>query len=358
MKKIFEPLKLGNIQLSNKLVMAPMTRNRATTEGCATALMAEYYAQRASAGLIISEGIQPSVVGQGFMNTPGLHTAEQTESWKQVTEAVHNAGGHIFAQVMHSGRIGHPSLYPSAHQSIAPSAIAAKGQTFTPNGLADYPVPREMTLEDIKDTVQDFVSACKNAIAAGFDGVELHAGNGFLLHQFMADNTNKRSDEYGGSFENRVRFVVEVVNAVVAAIGAEKTAIRISPENPYNDMVETEAKTLYRTLIDQLPTNLAYVHIMEAGNRGQSLAVRDAWRGTFILNPHKSPDDGFVKPDIAEAVLENNEADAVALGALFLANPDLIERIKQGGPYNSMDEATLYGGDHQGYTDYPTLSRK
>jgi len=354
MSKMFEPLSLGNISLENRVVMAPMTRNRATVDGQATELMATYYAQRASAGLIITEGIQPSVVGQGFMNTPGLHDDKQTESWKQVTGAVHKAGGKIVAQIMHAGRIGHPSLYPSAHASIGPSSIAAQGQTFTPGGMVDYPTPIEMGAGDIKQVIQDFVTVSRNAIAAGFDGVEIHAANGFLLHQFMSDNANRRSDGYGGGIAARTRLTVEVADAVVDAIGAGKTGMRISPANPFNDIVENDTPALYLDLLARLP-KLAFLHVMEANNRPQTQEIREQWKGGLLLNPHETPQSGPVSPEIAAPILEADLADAICFGYMFIANPDLPARIKAGGPYGTADADTFYGGDHRGYTDYATL---
>ncbi|ASM78361.1 12-oxophytodienoate reductase [Vitreoscilla filiformis] len=341
--------------LANRLVMAPMTRNRATPDGQATALMARYYAQRASAGLIISEGIQPSPVGQGFMNTPGLHDARQVGSWRQVTQAVHAQGGRIVAQLMHAGRIGHPSLYASAHQPIGPSALPAAGVAFTPSGPQPYPVPRALSLDEIRQTCADFAQAARNALDAGFDGVEVHAGNGFLLHQFMARNCNARTDAYGGSPANRVRFTLEVVNAVSQAIGAERTGVRISPANPYNDIDEGESAALYRALVPELPA-LAYLHIMEAGNRAQTLEIRRLWAGRLVLNPHADARSWPATPQVIEPLLRNGVVDAVCFGALFLANPDLVERLSRQAELNSADPTTFYGGGAKGYTDYPTLS--
>ncbi|UGY92673.1 alkene reductase [Streptomyces gobiensis] len=353
-KTLFEPVTLGKLALNNRMVMAPMTRNRATADGRATELMATYYAQRASAGLIITEGIQPSTVGQGFLNTPGLHTDEQVASWQPVTEAVHRADGRIVAQLMHSGRIGHPSLYPSAHHSVAPSPIAAAGQCFGPDGPLDYPVPHELTADEIAQAVRDFAAASQNAIDAGFDGVELHAGNGFLLHQFLSDNTNHRTDAYGGSVAARTRFVAEVAEATAGRIGADRVGMRISPANPYNDIAESDTAHLYAELVQALPP-LAFLHVMEAANRPQTLAVREQWQGQLILNPHSTTDAGPVSPETATEALNDGVADAVCFGAMFLANPDLPDRIRAGGPYNTVDESALYGGDHRGYTDYPVL---
>ena len=356
MSVLFEPTTLGKLSLANRLVMAPMTRNRATADGRATELMTEYYSQRAGAGLVITEGVQPSTVGQGFLNTPGLGTPDQVASWRPVTDAVHQAGGRIVAQLMHAGRIGHPSLYPSAHRSVAPSPIAAGGQCFGPDGPLDYPVPHELTTAEVVRTVSDFAAASHNAIAAGFDGVELHAGNGFLLHQFLSDATNHRTDAYGGSLAARIRFAIEVAEAAAEAIGADRVGMRISPANPYNDMVESDTARLYSELVGALPP-LAYLHVMESANRSQTQAVREQWQGPLILNPHLTGDAGPVTPDIATQILNDGTADAVCLGALFVANPDLPDRIRAGGPYNELDADRLYGGDHRGYTDYPALSQ-
>jgi N-ethylmaleimide reductase len=355
MTTLFDPATLGKLTLSNRLVMAPMSRNRATAEGLATPLMAEYYAQRAGAGLIVTESTQPSVVGQGFISTPGMHSAEQVDAWRVVTDAVHEAGGQIVCQLMHSGRIGHPSLYPSAHQSVAPSPICAAGQQFTPDGMQDYHTPRELTADEIAETIDDFATASRNAMDAGFDGVELHGGNGFLLHQFLADGCNQRTDAYGGSIENRIRFTVEVVEAAAAAIGPDRVGLRISPANPYNDISESDTGELYAALLRALPA-IAFVHVMEAGNRSQTQALREVWTGPLILNAHPDANSFPSTPEIAAEAVESGFADAACLGEFFLANPDLVQRIKAGGPYNTSDQSTFYGGDHRGYTDYPTLS--
>lgn len=353
-EKLFEPVTLGKLALSNRVVMAPMSRNRATAEGLATDLMATYYGQRAGAGLIITEGAQPSAVGQGFGNSPGLHTQEQAESWKPVTEAVHAAGGKIVVQLMHAGRIGHPSLYPSGHQSVAPSAVAAAGQAYGPEGPLDYPAPRALTVEEIAEVVKEHADSAELAIEAGFDGVEIHAGNGFLLHQFLAENSNQRTDQYGGSVENRVRFAIEVIEAVSERIGADRVGVRISPSNPYNDIVEGDTRALYEALVAALPP-VAFLHILEGGNRDHIAALRAQWTGTIILCPH--PENGVpVNAEIATEALETGVACAVAFGSAFLANPDLTERIRTGAALADADQSKFYGGDHTGYTDYPTLA--
>ncbi|MEO3786945.1 alkene reductase [Actinocorallia sp. B10E7] len=355
MENLFEQLTVGKLTLPNRLVMAPMTRSRASG-GLVNALTAEYYAQRAGAGLIITEGTQPSVLGQGYTDTPGLHSAEQTEAWRRVTDAVHAAGGKIVVQLMHSGRIGHPALYPDGALPVAPSPVASGMQLYTLDGMLDHPTPRGMTLDDIAQTVRDFADAARNAIEAGFDGVELHGANGYLIHQFLADNTNLRTDGYGGPVENRIRFAVETVQAVVDAIGPERVGIRVSPGSTYNNISESDPETLYTALVRALaPYGLAYLHVMEASDRHLTERLRAEWPGTLILNPHPAGHEGPATPEAGAAALRDGVADAISLAQLWLANPDLPERIKADGPYNTADPSTFYGGDHRGYTDYPTL---
>ncbi|WP_433332600.1 alkene reductase [Spirillospora sp. CA-294931] len=357
MKELFEPVTIGKLSLPHRLLMAPMTRSRADEERRATELMAEYYAQRAGAGLIITEGTQPSVIGQGYIQTPGLHTDEQTRAWRKVTDAVHAEGGHIFVQLMHAGRVGHPYLYPDGSLPLAPSAIASGEQLFTVDqGMLDHPTPREMSLDDIAQTVEDFASGARRAIDAGFDGVELHGANGYLIHQFLADGTNKRTDVYGGSIENRIRFAVELVRAVSDAIGPERLALRVSPGNPFNNMSESDTDELYPALMRELRQfPLAYVHVMESTSRESTRKVREAWGGTLVLNPHATAESSPSRADEALEAIRAGLADAVAFGELWLANPDLPARVKAGGPFNGADPATFYGGDHRGYTDYPAL---
>ncbi|MCW5251191.1 alkene reductase [Streptomyces sp. SHP 1-2] len=357
MTSLFDSTTFGKIGLANRLVMAPMTRNRAEPSGAATELMAEYYAQRASAGLIITEGTQPSPLGQGFLNTPGLHDPEHVRTWRAVTDAVHARGGRIVVQLMHSGRIGHPALYADAHQPVGPSPVAAAGQSFTPEGPRDHPVPHELTGDEIAATVRDFVTSARYAVEAGFDGVQVHAGNGFLLHQFLAENTNRRTDAYGGSIAHRIRLTVEVTEAVAAAIGNERTSVRISPANTYNDIAEGDTDALYRALVPALP-NLAFLEVCEMVTRPVTLMIRELWKGNLVLNPHAAPDSFPSTARTAQQVLDEGLADAVSLGALFLANPDLPARIRAGGPFLAADEATYYGGDHRGYTDYPALGQE
>ncbi|QDQ10833.1 alkene reductase [Streptomyces spectabilis] len=353
MTTAFDPIDLAGTPLANRIAMAPMTRSRAAAGGVPTDLNAAYYAQRATAGLVITEGVQPSAVGQGYPDTPGLHSDEQIAGWRKVTDAVHAAGGRIFAQLMHTGRIGHPVLLPEGLVPVGPSPIAAAGQVYTHEGPKDYVTPRELTGDEVRATVGEFVTAARNAIEAGFDGVELHGANGYLIHQFLAPGSNRRTDEWGGSVENRVRFAVEVAKAVSAEIGAARTGIRLSPGNPLNDIHEPDPDDTYVALVEQLaPLGLAYLHVMEVGPiRDLVTALRKGFEGPFILNPAT---EGPTGPE-ALALIEDGTADLVSYGALFLANPDLPARLRTGGPFNEPDRATFYGGDAKGYTDYPAL---
>lgn len=355
MTTAFDSFDLAGTPLANRIAMAPMTRSRAGEGATATELTAEYYAQRASAGLIITEGIQPSVVGQGYPDTPGLHSGEQIESWRKVTAAVHAAGGRIFAQIMHTGRVGHPVLLPDGLENVAPSAVAAKGQVYTAEGPKDFVTPRELTGDEVRATIGDFVAAARNAVDAGFDGVELHGANGYLIHQFLAPGSNRRTDEWGGTPENRVRFAVETARAVAAEIGAARTGLRLSPGNPFNDISEPhgELEATYTLLVKELSAlGLAYLHVAEVGPiRDLVRALRANFEGPFILNPETG---GITGPE-ALALVEDGTADMVAFGALFLANPDLPARLRAEGPYNTPDRSTYYGGAEKGYTDYPAL---
>lgn len=354
----FEPLTVGKLALPNRLVMAPMSRNRAPG-GMVTELTARYYAQRATAGLIISEATGISEIAQGYAHSPGLYTAAQVRAWRTVTDAVHDADGRIFAQLVHCGRIGHPSLHADGALPVAPSAIASGEQMFTPDGMLDHPVPREMTLAEIGHTIEDFAAAARNAIDAGFDGVELHAANGFLLHQFLADGTNRRTDAYGGSVTARARFAVEVVHAVADAIGPERVGIRLSPSITFNGMAgaENDSAEVYTALAQALaPIPLAYIHVFELLTRDITHSIRAAWSGPLILCAHPTAESFPSTPEIGAQALSDGVADAIALAEAWLANPDLPARVRTGGPYNAADKATFYGGDHRGYTDYPALT--
>ncbi|MFG2300978.1 alkene reductase [Actinacidiphila glaucinigra] len=350
----FEPITLGDTRVPHRIFMSPMTRNRATVEGgLATQSMVDYYVQRAgAAALIITEGTQPSRVGQGYLATPGLHSDEQVAAWRTLTDAVHAAGGTIFAQIMHSGRIGHRDL--TGLVPVAPSAVRAPGVTYTAEGPKEHDVPRELTEEEILGTIADHVSAARNAVAAGFDGVELHSASGYLLHQFLSDSVNLRTDRWGGSTENRIRFVVETVRAVADAIGAQRVGLRISPGTTDQGIVENDPVELYTALLTALSDlPLAYVHTREQAGRDLTRKLRAAWPGTLVLNPQY--DDERPPHEAVDDVFAEGIADAVTLGRAFLANPDLVTRIKAQGPYNTPDPASYYGGDERGYTDYPAL---
>ncbi|MFJ2210929.1 alkene reductase [Streptomyces sp. NPDC101062] len=356
MTTAFAPYELGGIRLSNRIVMAPMTRSRAQgARQTPTDLMTTYYTQRASAGLVVTEGTQPSAIGQGYPDTPGIHSAEQIAAWRGITDAVHAEGGAIFLQIMHTGRVGHPSLMGLT--PVGPSAVKAKGQVYTHQGPQDFVEPHELTETEIAETIADFATAARNAVEAGFDGVELHGANGYLIHQFLAPNSNQRTDAWGGSPERRIRFAVETAKAVAEAIGGDKVGFRISPGNTYNDIDESDrpdVEATYTALVDALaPLGLAYLHQMEApGIRDLVLRLRKAWPSTFVLNPFTGTEP--TGPDELK-LIEDGTADLIAYGALFLANPDLPARLAAGGPYNTPDPASYFGGDQGGYTDYPAL---
>ncbi|MFD9129341.1 alkene reductase, partial [Kitasatospora sp. NPDC059571] len=339
MTTAFDPIVLGGKRLSSRIAMAPMTRSRAFGPGAEpTELMAAYYAQRAGAGLIVTEGVQPSPVGQGYPDTPGLHTPGQVRAWRTVTDAVHREGGVIFAQLMHTGRIGHPSLLPEGLVPVGPSAVAAEGRVYTHEGPKEFVTPRELTEAEIRRTVADFADAARNAVEAGFDGVEIHGANGYLIHQFLAPNTNRRTDGWGGGTEGRIRFAVEVATAVAEAIGSHRVGLRISPGNPFNDIAEDNPGEVYETLLDRLAgLDLAYLHLLEGPDRDLTARLRKAWPGTFVLNPFTHPE--ATGPDALQLV-EDGSADMIAFGALFLANPDLPARLTAGGPFNTPDPST------------------
>jgi N-ethylmaleimide reductase len=348
---LWKPIKAGRLQLKHRLAMAPMTRNRATATGSPTELNAEYYAQRASNALIITEGTQPSPQGQGYLLTPGIYTPEHIAGWRKVTDAVHAKGGTIVIQIMHAGRIAHPSNTLHGELPFAPSAIRPNVKMFTATGAHDIPEPRALTLGEIATTVQDFRRAAAAAIAAGADGVEIHGANGYLIQQFLSDNTNQRTDEYGGSVANRIRFAVEVAKAVTDEIGADRTGFRISPGNTFNDIHETNVAEVYTALVRELnELGLAYLHVSHMGDEALVRTIRKMWSGVLLLNRTGT--------DVADRIadIENGLADVVTIGVATLANPDLVERLKRGAPLNDPDPSTFYGGGAKGYTDYPTLS--
>lgn len=359
MTSVFEPARLGALQLPNRLVMAPMTRNRAAADGVPTPLMATYYAQRASAGLIIAEASTPNAVGQTYPNISAIHTDAHVAGWRLVTEAVGAADGRMFLQIQHGGRIGHPDN-SGGLSPVAPSPVALPDTIFTPGGHRPSVVPREMTAADIRSTVADFAAAARRAVDAGFAGVEVHGGNGYLLHQFLASGTNHRTDGYGGSVEGRIRFVREVVEAVAAAVGPDRVGLRIAPGVTANGMHEDDADEVYPALVDALDaTGPAYLHVVFA-DPDQPLfqRLRKQWAGTLIANP-ALPWPGPLPADggrhEAERLLAAG-ADLVSLGRAFLANPDLVERLRTGAALNPLREAGLmYVGGADGYTDYPAL---
>ena len=353
---LFSPVKLGGIALKNRMVMAPLTRNRAGAGGVPQAMNVTYYAQRASAGLIISEATPISAMAHGYPALPGIYTDEQVAGWKKVTDAVHAEGGKIVLQLWHVGRISHPSLLPNDAQPVAPSAITPNGKAFTYQGLVDYVQPRALDVSELPGIVADYVHATKSALLAGFDGVEIHAANGYLLDQFLRDGTNKREDNYGGNIENRTRLLLEVTKAVVAVAGADKVGIRISPVNPFNDMKDSNPQALFNYVVDALNQfNLAYLHVVEGGIHGGGIA--DPFDFSALRKHCQSPYIANLAYDKARgnAAIATGHADAVAYGVPFIANPDLVKRFSTNAALNEADSSTFYGGTEQGYTDYPFL---
>ena len=352
---LFDTYQLGSIELPNRIVMAPMTRVRATDSGLPSDAAARYYAQRASAGLIISEGISPSLQGQSEPNIPGLYTDEHQAAWTPITDAVHTAGGRIFAQLMHGGRIGHPEI--NGMQPLGASAIAAAGTIFNSGGRLAFVTPVEMTVDQIKEQVAIYATAATRAIAAGFDGVELHGANGYLIQQFLSDNSNQRTDEYAGSHENHVRFAVEVAAAVSDAIGADRVGLRLSPGGKFHDMNESDPEGLYLTLIDRLaPLGLAYLHILGTASDATNDLIRQAWKGALIVNPAIVGGARYVDRPNAQRWLARG-ADLVSFGRYYIANPDLVRRLRDGLELAVPDVETFYAGGDRGYIDYPEYSQ-
>ncbi|MEV7530386.1 oxidoreductase [Streptomyces hydrogenans] len=357
---LFESASLGPLTLPNRLVMAPMTRNRATADGVPRPLMATYYAQRASAGLIVAEASTPNAVGQTYANITAIHTDAHVAGWRRVTDAVRAGGGRMFLQLQHGGRVGHPDN--SGHVPVAPSPVALPEGIHTPTGHQEAVTPRELTAGEIRETVADFAAAARRAVDAGFEGVEVHAANGYLLHQFLAKNTNRRTDAYGGPVENRVRFVVEVVRAVVDAIGADRVGVRIAPGLTVNGIEEGDTDDIYAALVPALAAlGPAYLHVVFADPEQPLFRrIRAQWPGTLIANPVL----GFGGPLPADGGKGAGErllaagADLISLGRPFLANPDLVERLRTGAPVNPLrEEGLMYTGGAEGYTDYPALAR-
>ena len=367
MPSLFDPVQAGDLQLANRLVMAPLTRNRAP-DAIPTALMAEYYSQRASAGLLITEATAISQQGQGYSDVPGLYGTEQLDGWKRVTEAVHEADGKIVVQLWHVGRVSHHDLQEHGGAPVAPSAITAKTKTvLIKDGVptfVDTSAPRALDAEELPGIVHTYQAAARNAMeSAGFDGVEIHAANGYLLDQFLKSSSNHRSDDYGGGIKNRARLLLEVVRAVSGAIGGGRTGIRLSPVTPANDVYDAHPQPLFDYVLRQLaPLDLAYIHIIEGATGGARelpdrpfdyAALKASYRaaggkGAWMVN------NGYDEA-LAEAAIESG-ADLVAFGKAFIANPDLVHRLRLSAPLNTPDKATFYGGGAEGYTDYPTLS--
>ena len=354
---LFQPFKLGDIEVANRIAMAPLTRNRAISPNTVPSPLATlYYAQRASAGLIISEASQISQQGQGYIWTPGCYTDPQVEAWRSVTSAVHEAGGKMVVQMWHVGRVSHTSLQPGEGAPVAPSAIAARTKTFVAAGFADTSTPRALDIGEIPGIVEDYAHAARCSVRAGFDGVEIHAANGYLIDQFLRDGSNKRTDSYGGSVENRIRFALEVTDAILSVLPAGRVGIRISPASPGNGMSDSDPQAVYGALTDELAKRkLAYLHAIEGATQGARDniafdydALRRAFRGAYIAN------NGYLREDAIQAVASGH-ADMIAFGRPFISNPDLVERLRVGAPLAEGDKATFYGGGAKGYTDYPSL---
>jgi N-ethylmaleimide reductase len=355
-KTLFEPLQLGALTLPNRIVMAPMTRNRAQPDGVPGAHAATYYGQRSSAGLIITEATQISPMGKGYFDTPGIHSPEQIDAWRTIVDRVHANGCAIFLQLWHVGRISHTSLLPGGVQPVAPSAIRANSHTFTVAGLTALSEPRALTLAEIQETVRDYGTAAANARSAGFDGVELHAANGYLIDQFLRTGSNRRTDDYGGSAANRARFLTEVVEAITGAWDPKSIGVRLSPLSTFNDMSDSDPEQTFSTAIRRLDSyGLGYLHVVErvrdtkpndATDTALIRRLRGMWGGVYVAN------SGYDRATGEEAV-RNGRADAIAYGRLFLANPDLPHRLQHGLQFNVPDPGSFYGGTEKGYTDYP-----
>ncbi|MBK1717996.1 alkene reductase [Thiocystis violacea] len=355
---LFQPYQLGGLTLANRIVMAPLTRSRAGAGDVPTPLMETYYAQRASAGLIISEASQISPQGKGYIQTPGIYSEAQIAGWKNITEAVHAKGGRILIQLWHVGRISHPELQEGGALPVAPSAVKAEGQVFTGRGMVDMVTPRALAIEEIPGLIADYRKAAENARAAGFDGVEIHAANGYLLDQFLRDKTNRRTDAYGGGIENRARLLIEVTEAVLEVWERDRVGVRLSPLSPVNDIDDSDPEPLFVHAVERLDAlDLGFLHLVEGvtggpretGHPFQLFRLRALFKGTYIGN------NGYTR-ELALATCAANVADLIAFGKPFIANPDLVERLRLNAPLNQLDEATFYGGDARGYTDYPFLA--
>jgi len=354
MTDLFSPGRLGDITITNRMVMAPLTRNRSTKEGVPSDLNVTYYAQRASAGLIITEATPISAMAHGYPLLPGIYTDAQVAGWKKVTDAVHAKGGKIVIQLWHVGRISHPSLLPNQALPVAPSAIKPAGKAVTYTGMQEYVTPHALTLDELPALVADYQHATRCALQAGFDGVEVHAANGYLLDQFLRDGSNQRTDQYGGSHENRARLLMQVVQAVIDVAGADKVGVRLSPVNPFNDMYDSDPQATFNYVTEQLNRfNLAYLHVVEGGihSGGETQAFDFAEMRQLCKSPY-IPNLSYDKAR-GNAAISSGYADAVAFGVPFIANPDLVERYKNDWPLNQADTSSFYGGKEKGYTDYP-----
>ncbi len=349
---LFSPYRLGPLVLANRIVMAPMTRSRALDGNVPNPLAETYYTQRASAGLIVTEATQVSPQGVGYIRTPGIHSPQQVAGWRKVTEAVHRVGGSIFLQLWHVGRISHPDFHGGA-LPVAPSAVAADGDVFTAQGPKKMVAPRALALDELPGIVEQFRAGAANAKAAGFDGVELHGANGYLLDQFTRDGTNKRTDAYGGSVENRARLPLEVTRAVIGVWGPDRVGYRISPTGTFNSMSDSDPLRTFSYLTEQLSRlGIVYLHVVDpiaGGDKRLAPALRRKFDGGFIVN-------GGFDAATAQAALDSGEADLVAFGVPFLANPDLPRRYRSKAPLNRPDQATFYAGEEKGYVDYPALA--
>lgn len=349
MPTLFDPLRVGQIELDNRIIMAPMTRSRANDGGVQPAYAAEYYRQRASAGLIVTEATNVSPMAKGYVRTPGIYTPEQIESWRAVTQAVHARGGKIFMQLFHTGRIALPEFLPDNAQPVAPSAVRANGKNYNGVEMKEFVTPRELTKGEIAQTVHDFATAARNAITAEFDGVELHSASGYLVQQFLTTNVNLRTDEYGGSIENRARFLFEVLDAMAIEVGRQRVGVKFSPQIAFNDIEERDAGEVYPYIFERLSAKpLAYVHVADGTGTGWHAKLRAHYDGLYFANA------GFTYESGTE-LLAQNGADAIAFATKFIANPDLPERFRRGAPLNQPDRATYYSPGEKGYTDYPAL---
>jgi N-ethylmaleimide reductase len=358
--ELFQPVRMGALTLPNRVVMAPLTRSRVGAGDAPGPLNATYYAQRASAGLIISEATNITQQGKGYAFTPGIWSDEQVAGWRLVTDAVHERGGRIFCQLWHVGRISHPSLQPNGGLPVAPSAIKPAGNAFTETGFQPHATPRALETDEIPGIVADYRHAAEQAKRAGFDGVEIHAANGYLIDQFLRDGTNKRTDRYGGSVENRLRFLLEVTEAVTAVWGGERTGLRLSPVSPANDISDSDPMAVFGPAVEAVNRfDLAYLHFVEGATGGDRnvapdfdfLKLRRAFNGLTMAN------NGY-DLELAVKTLREGRADLIAFGRPYIANPDLVERLRRGAPLAKPDQATFYGGDARGYTDYPAMDEE